>query len=85
MDVILPPGVWVDLYAATGILTTLPLNAINLTPNDVRLTSTDIEPDGSTNHVPLLFGRGTGVNDATDPGAWAMCVGGGAVNVTDAS
>lgn len=83
-NVILPPKVWVNLYASTGIVVGTQINSINITSNDVRLASTATEPNGNTDHVPLLFGRGTGQNDVGDLGAWAFCIGGGAIDVKEA-
>jgi len=82
-NVILPARTWVDLYAATGFTVGVQLNTVNLTPNDVRLVATENEPVASDSHIPLLFGRGTGQNDIGDPGAWALCVAGGAIDVAE--
>ena len=73
-----------DLYASTGIAVGTKITALNITPNDVRLASTAGEPTPTTDHVPVLFGRGKGINDVGDPGAWAMCIGGGAVDIKEA-
>lgn len=82
-NVKLPAKQWVDLYAGSGLSVGIQITALNLTPNDVRLCSTAGEPTGTTDHVPLLFGRGKGINQAGDAGAWAMCVGGGGVDILE--
>ena len=82
-NVVLPKKTWVNLYAATSITVGTQINSLNLTPNDVRLASTVAEPVITDDHLPLLFGRGTGQNDAGDPGAWAFCLSGGAIDVVE--
>lgn len=82
-NVKLPAGQWVDLYAGAGVPVGNQITALNITPDDVRLASTAGEPDGTTDHVPLLFGRGKGINQAGDVGAWAMCPAGGAVDILE--
>lgn len=81
-NVVLPPSVWVDLYAAPGTPSVgTAIDVVNITPNDARLVSSAAEPAGTDDHIPVLF-RGSCVkNNAADPGAWALCVGGGAVDV----
>ena len=83
MNITLPKATWVNLYTATGISVGTQIETINLTPSDIRLASTAIEPIVSDDHIPLLFGRGKGLNDAGDAGAWAMCISGGAVDVKE--
>jgi hypothetical protein len=83
MNVKLPSRTWVDLYASTGITVGLQIKTINITPNDVRLADTTIEPTPADDHIPLLFGRGVYQNDIGDLGAWAMCVAGGAIDVKE--
>ena len=76
----LPAGVWVDLYAATGINVGVQLDVINVTPNDVKLSSTVGEPTPTDPNLPLLF-NSKAVCDQSSLGAWAMCVAGGAISV----
>lgn len=83
-NVTLPARTWVDLYAATGFTVGVQIETINLTPNDVRLAATAAEPTVSDGHIPLPYRSGKGVNDAGDPGAWALCVAGGAIDVREA-
>lgn len=83
-NVTLPARTWVDLYDATGITVGVQIEAINLTPNDVRLAATSVEPTVNDDHIPLTYRSGKGLNDAGDPGAWALCVAGGAVDVREA-
>lgn len=82
-NVALPARTWVDLYAATGIVVGTQIEVLNLTPNSVRLASTEFEPTVSDDHVPLPFRAAKGVNDAGDDGAWALCVAGGGVDVKE--
>lgn len=83
-NVVLPARTWVDLYAATGIIVGTQLSVHNITPNDVRLVTSATEPSGTDDHIPLVYGRGvTAENETGDPGAWALCVGGGAVDVKE--
>ena len=83
-NVTLPMNEWVDLYDATGITVGVQINSVNLTPNSVRLASTASEPTISDDHLPLEFRSGVAQNDTGDPGAWALCVGGGAIDVVEA-
>jgi len=81
MNVVLPKGQWVDLYAATGISLGTQLAVLNITPNDVRLASTTSEPTSSDDHVPLLFRSFAATNASDSLGAWALCSGGGAIDI----
>ena len=83
MNVTLPARTWVDLYDATGIAVGTQIDVVNLTPNDVRLASTAAEPTIDDDHIPLIFRSAKGRNDVGDPGAWAMCVGGGGISVQE--
>ena len=76
----LPARTWINLYAATGINVGVQLDVINVTPNDVKLSSTVGEPISTDPHLPLLF-NSKAVCDQSSLGAWAMCVSGGAINV----
>lgn len=83
-NVILPAGEWVDLYASTAIVVGTKICIQNITPNDVRLVTSATEPSGTDDHIPLVYGSGvTAENETGDPGAWALCVGGGAVDVKE--
>ena len=82
-NVTLPAGVWVDLYDATGFTVGAQIETLNITPNDVRLAYSAATPVVADNHVPLLFGRGSARNTSGDPGAWALCVAGGAIDVQE--
>lgn len=82
MIVRLPPGEFIDLYDATGITIGVQIEAMNITPNDVSLFATTNIPDASNDdHIPLLFGHDIATNESGDTGAWAISVGGGAVDV----
>ena len=77
----LPPGTYVNIYDDTGITVGVKLKVVNITPNDVSLYSTLNEPVKDNVVLPVLFGRGSAFNDNNDVGAWAICVGGGAIHV----
>lgn len=81
--VTLPPKTFVDLYAATGITVGTQLAAINLTPDDVRLFDTQNEPTSTDNYTPCLYRGGAALNSATDLGAWAWSLVGGALEVKE--
>lgn len=85
VNVVLPEDTWVDIYAdpdviAAGISAGDQIEVVNITPNDVRLASVE-NPDGNSDHIPLLFGRATAVNDPGDLEAHAFCKSGGAIDV----
>lgn len=84
VNVVLPRNQWVDLYDETGITVGSQINSVNLTANDVRLAATANEPTVTDDHVILAFRAGVAQNDTGDPGAWALCVGGGAIDVEEA-
>lgn len=79
-NVDLPARTAVNLYAATGFTVGVQLKVTNLTTRDVRLSTTS--PGLVNDHVPI--GPYTQAkNDVGDPGAFALCVGGGGVNVEE--
>ena len=83
-NVKLPPMIWVDVYAATGITVGAVVEVGNLTRNDVRLVASDVTPTPADDHAILVGGRGiTAINETGDPGAWALCSGGGTINVRE--
>ena len=77
----LPDSVHIDLYVATGIPAGTKIVATNITPNDVNLYHSQNQPTKVDTHLPLIYGRDKGVNDTNDLAAWALCVGGGAIDV----
>lgn len=79
-DVVLPAQTWVNLYAATGLTVGAKISVQNVCGFNVRLCSKASTPT-SSDGVNILPFASTAVNQASDPGAWAMCVSGGAVNV----
>lgn len=79
-NVVLPAGVWVDLYAATGLTVGAKISVQNITPSDVRLCAKATTPSGSDGVNIIPFSR-TAVNQTGDLGAWAMCVSNSAVSV----
>ncbi len=79
-NVKLAKGVAVDLYLATGITVGNQIKVSNQTTGDVRLSTS--EAGLLNDHIPI--GPYTqALNDAGDPGAWAMSTGGGGVNVQE--
>lgn len=83
-NVVLPAGVWVNLYAATGLTVGTKITVQNVCGFEVRLCSKGSIPAASDGSNILPFAS-TAINQASDAGAWAMCVGGGVVNVAAAS
>jgi hypothetical protein len=80
-NVVLPSNTYVDLYASTGIAVGLSITVTSITPRDVSLYYTAAAPTPADEHVNLSYGVGSYTNDAGDPGAWALCVISGAVDV----
>ena len=76
-NIVLPAGIAVNLYAATGTAVGTQLQIQNVGSDDVRLATTQAEL--VTNHA-VIAARETAVNNAGDAGAWAMCAAGGGVN-----
>ncbi len=79
-NVILPVGVWVDLYAATGIDVGTRILVQNIGHCDVYLVAQAAEPVDDTARQVLTRSQ-YAINDLGDDGAWAFCTGGGGVNV----
>ena len=86
MNVTLPPRTPVNLYAATGIAVGTVLKTVNNSSGLIRLYATENEPTTSDDSYPLIFGCCCNevTNDATDLGAWALCVEGGSIIVEEA-
>lgn len=82
-NVILPKNTHVDIYAATGITVGKQIQVTNITNHDVTLYSTASTPVPSDDHVNLSYGRGSFKNDTGDVGAWALCIGNGAIDVVE--
>lgn len=78
MDVILPAGVPVELYFASGIPAGIQLKVHNIASNDVRLAS--IESGLAADHV-VIGPYGCAVNDSSEMQGWALSLSGGAINV----
>jgi hypothetical protein len=84
MNVTLPERTYVDLYAETGITVGVQIEVLNIATNDVRLYATASTPDPkSDDHLPLAKDREAARNQIGDPGAWAISVAGGAVDVRE--
>ena len=82
MIVKLTGGEFVDLYDVTGVDVGTQLIVTNITMSDVRLFATATTPDPSTDDsFPCLFGGSSVTNDASDPGAWVVSSGDGAILV----
>lgn len=79
-NVTLPEGVWVDLYAATGITVGTQIVTTNLSSRDVRLVTKATAPLPTDGYV-VVERHQEHVNEVDDSGAWAMCHLNGAVNV----
>lgn len=81
-NIVLPSHVWVNLYAETGIPVGTQILTQNISTCDVRLYSGAAQPGQGQNHMYQLLQNGQFArNDQGDAGAFAMCVGGGGVNV----
>lgn len=78
----LPPNIWVDLYAATGIAVGTQILVQNIGVCDVYLFSGPAMPDQGDNDMHQIITRAQfAKNDQGDAGAYAMCIAGGLVNV----
>jgi hypothetical protein len=77
----LPPGQWVDLYAATGITVGTQIVVQNIGVCDVYLASQSAEPPIPSTAHQILRREQESFNDYEDAGAWAYCLAGGGVNV----
>jgi hypothetical protein len=81
-NVTLPANQFVDLYAAVGSSPGNQLRVTCISPNDVSLYTTASTPDPSSDDRFPCTWRGAAIlNSVTDAGAWAICQGGGAVDV----
>lgn len=76
----IPPQIWVDLYAASGIDVGDQLIVQNIGVCDIYLTTAATQPVDDTAMQILERGRSM-VNDIADTGAWAFCAAGGAVSI----
>jgi len=83
MIVKLPPNEYVDLYAATGFTVGNVLAVTNVSGSDVKLFSTASTPSVDSDFFPCLFHHNTVNNTSGDVGAWAQCIGLGAVDVKE--
>lgn len=85
-NVELPKGVWVDLYAETGIAAGLKIRVQNISVasnSKVNLTTKGEEPTNGDG-FSLIGIYESQVNEAGDSGAWAKADLGGYVNVMEA-
>ncbi len=82
-NVLLPKNVWVDLYAASGIVVGTRIIVENLGATPVKLTTKATEPTDADG-FQYAQQRSQKVNDTGDSGAWAISVGiDGLVNVKE--
>jgi hypothetical protein len=79
----LPPNVWVDLYADTGLAVGSQIVVQNVGVCDVFLAAQAATPTTYEAHQIIQRGQYS-QNDLGDAGAWAFCLAGGALNVRPA-
>ena len=79
-NTILPPGVWVDLYAETGLPVGAQILVQNIGVCDVYVASNPTTPITDLAHQIVKRSQFS-INDPGDTGAWAFCLAGGLVNV----
>jgi len=79
-NIILPAGVWVDLYDESGITVGTRIQVQNITTDDVILCTKATVPTGSEGHQLLRPGVFL-TNEIGDSGAWAYSITPSGVNV----
>lgn len=70
-NIVLPAGVWVDLYDSTGIIVGRQISVQNLGTTVVWLTSQAATPTAGSGRNEMDTGVTQYVNDDGDSGAWA--------------
>lgn len=75
-NITLPAGVWVDLYAATGIAIGTQIVVMNLTDTPVKhhagaTVPANAQKDNSTGSFERIMAFREKVNDLGDNGSWA--------------
>lgn len=80
-NVDLPANTYVDLYAATGIVVGTQITVSNITSPSVNLYATAAQPLSDSDRFVVQYNSISAQNEAGDPGAWAFCGVGGAVDV----
>lgn len=78
MNVLIPKGTTVDLYAATGITVGVQINVQNIGDGEVRLYPDAVASD---DNYTLITTYGYATNTAGDAGAYAYSLTGGLLNV----
>ena len=81
-NVTLQPNVPTDIYTATGIAVGTKLIVSSNTPFNVYLSTTEA---GLTTDFITVHNYGKATNDATDPGAWALCGKTSTINVQESA
>lgn len=83
-NILLPKGVWVDLYASSGIAVGTKISVENLGYSTVQLVASATEPSANPAGFNRLHSVQTKSNQTGDSGAWARSVSiDGVVNVGD--
>ena len=72
-NVPLPRGVWVDLYAATGIAVGDQIDVQNLGDQEVLLVTKATEPTDADGYFRIGVGE-VARNDLGEAGLWARCI-----------
>lgn len=70
--VVLPQGVWIDLYAATGVAVGTQIDIQNIGESDVYLRTSATDPGTARGDWQLLRRGIQARNEANDPGEWAI-------------
>jgi hypothetical protein len=81
-NILVPPNVWVNLYAQSGVVVGTRICVQNIGCHDVLLVTQELEPTLYQNHRLLVRGQ-IATNEKGDSGAWAYSFAGGLVNVME--
>lgn len=83
-DVILPKGVWVNLYSASGIPVGTSVSIYNKGSRPIYLAISSESPNQPTFGVPVYTGAdGFMMIQANESGLWACCEYGGVILVQE--
>lgn len=80
MNVTIPAGEYVDIYDVTGFTVGTQLSFVNISNTSIRLFDTELEPDGSDDQFPVVWGNIV-YNETGDAGSWAFAPVGGGLEV----
>lgn len=72
--VVLPQGVWVDIYATIGIAVGTQIDVQNVGESDVYLRTSATDPGTARGDWQLLLRGVQARNEANDPGEWAIAL-----------